>query len=109
MKYLFIFSIYIILSAYGLYKIKLANEYMSMGFVVGMACYFIGFIIWFYILKITPLSVAFPVAAGGLIIATTIFGVLLLNEAVDTYKIVGASLIIVGITFMSLAGDANGA
>jgi len=104
MKVFAVFVMYTLLSAYGLYKIKLSADYFDADFIVGFACYFSGFVIWFYILKITPLTIAFPVAAGALIIVTTLFGVVLLNEAVNMYKIFGALFIMAGIVLMSLGG-----
>jgi len=108
MRYVAIFTVYTFLSAFGLYKIKVAESYLDLHFLVGFSCYLAGFLIWFYILRITPLSVAFPVAAGLLMIATSLFGVLLLNEAYNFYKLVGGILIFAGIVFISISTRATG-
>lgn len=107
MKHFLIFIVYIFASAYGLYRIKLSTSFTDLHFFVGFGFYFAGFLIWFYILKITPLSVAFPIAAGGLILATTLIGVLFLNEGFGIYKLSGAALIIAGITFMAISMRLN--
>ena len=107
MKHILIFIFYIFTSAYGLYKIKLSTNYTDLHFLVGFGCYLTGFLIWLYILKITPLSVAFPIAAGGLILATTLIGVLWLNETIEVYKLAGAVLIIAGITCMAISMRQN--
>lgn len=108
MKHFLIFIFYIFASAYGLYRIKLSTNYTDLHFLIGFGCYFVGFLIWFYILRITPLSVAFPIAAGGLILATTLIGVFLLNESFGVYKLAGAVLIIAGITCMAISMRLNG-
>lgn len=108
MKYFVIFGTYVLFSTFGLYKIKVANDYLSPNFFLGCFFYLSGFFIWFYILKITPLSVAFPVAAGLLIVATTFTGIVFLDEALDLPKILGAGLITIGIIVLSLGSRTNG-
>ena len=68
MKYL-ILLVYATISSYGLYKLK-AEELLSLPFLIGFGFYGLGMLIWLGILRTTPISVAFPVAAGSLIIAT---------------------------------------
>lgn len=107
MKHFLIFIIYTFASAYGLYKIKLSANYTDLQFLIGFGFYFAGFLIWFYILRITPLSIAFPIAAGSLILATTLIGVLLLGESFGIYKLAGAVLIMAGITCMAISMRLN--
>ncbi|HQR11687.1 MAG TPA: EamA family transporter [Casimicrobiaceae bacterium] len=108
MKYLatlFVFVLYAALSTYGLYKIKAAPQILDPGFVVGFGAYGAGFLVWFYILRTTPLSLAFPVAAGTLILCTSLVGVLLLAEKANPLKLAGIVLIVVGIAMMFLGED----
>ena len=92
-----VIAIYALISAYGLYRIKAATEIVSFGFLIGCILYGSGFLIWIYILRILPLSVAFPLAAGSLLIATQLFGVLLLKEPVPIAHVAGVVLILIGV------------
>jgi len=97
MQNVVVFGIYILLSIYGLYKIKSSIIGFNTEFVVGFSSYVLGFLIWLYILKTNPLSVAFPVAAGSLIVATQIIGFLFLGERVNAVKELGVIFVLVGI------------
>lgn len=97
-----LFLAYIALSSYGLYKIKVAELIVSVSFAVGFTSYALGFLMWFYILRLYPLSLAFPIAAGGLIIATNLVGAIWLKEPYTALNIAGIVLIIVGMTMVYL-------
>ena len=108
MRYLaivFVFALYAALSTYGLYKIKAAPEILHPGFLVGFSAYAAGFLVWLYILRTTPLSLAFPVAAGTLILCTSLVGVLVLSERAHPLKLAGIALIVVGIVALFLGED----
>lgn len=98
-KYLIIFF-YSIISAYGLYRIKLSSLQLNTDLFVGSLCYGSGFIIWLVILKLLPLSVAFPAASSGLLIFTMLFGLFFLKESITLIQSAGILLIIVGIIFV---------
>jgi multidrug transporter EmrE-like cation transporter len=68
-----------------------------MGYIIGFIAYGFGFIIWLVILKMNPLSIAFPIASGALIIATQIVGIFFLNEKANWVQIIGILVIIGGI------------
>ncbi len=53
------------------------------------------------ILRLMPLSLAFPIAAGSLVLGTMLTGAFLLNETVSPIHIVGAVLILAGITLIA--------
>lgn len=97
MKNIFLYTVYAFISSLGLYKIKLSNMTLNVDLVLGGFCYIIGFLIWLVILKLNPLSTAFPLAASSLIIATQIFGYFLLGENISLSKIIGTTFIIIGI------------
>jgi multidrug transporter EmrE-like cation transporter len=108
MKYvanLSIFALYVFLSTYGLYKIKVAPKILHEVFFVGFAAYGAGFLVWFYSLRTTPLSVAFPVAAGALILCTTLVGIFLLAEKAQPLKLGGIALIVIGIVMLFVGED----
>lgn len=90
------FAVYLTTSAFGLYKLKQAAEIISATFFLGIACYVAGFLLWIVILRRLPLSVAFPVAAGSLIVASQFVGWWLLSESIDLTQVAGVFLVIVG-------------
>ena len=68
--------------------------------IIGGTCYIAGFIFWIGVLKILPLSIAYPsssIAYVGVIIASAVF----LSEPVTFFKIIGISLICLGVFFIS--------
>ena len=92
--------VYISTSSTGLYLLKSAEGWRTPSFVVGAGLYGAGFVLWLLILKRLPLSLAFPVASGGLIIATQLFGFFLLSERISQTHLAGIILIIVGIALL---------
>lgn len=50
-------------------------------------------------------SIAIPTIVSGTIVIALIFSVLVLNEVVGLYEIIGAGLIIGGIVFMFMGGS----
>lgn len=94
-------AIYIVISCLGLYLIKVADSWKTPTFIAGLGFYGVGAIIWLGILRLMPLSHAFPVAAGALVIGTMVVGVVFLSEVVSVWQGVGAVLIIAGITLIT--------
>jgi multidrug transporter EmrE-like cation transporter len=94
--------IYAAVSAYGLYLIKDASTLLSLRAGIGAVLYGGGFCIWIAMLRLFPLSIAFPVAAGSLIIATNLIARFLLGEAVLTSQTIGIALILGGIVLVSV-------
>lgn len=88
---------YAALSAGGLAAMK-AGKSPSPQYLAGFAAYGAAFAVWlFVILPSMPLSVAFPVSAGAIVLATLALGALVLGETLTPVKVVGALLIIAGI------------
>jgi multidrug transporter EmrE-like cation transporter len=92
-----LFVIYIITSCLGLYLIKAATHWKTVSFGTGFILYGMGAVLWMIILRFMPLSFAFPIAAGSLVIGTLLTGVIFLKEAVSTGHIFGSLIIILGI------------
>ncbi|TNC79611.1 MAG: hypothetical protein C9356_18360 [Oleiphilus sp.] len=88
---------YAAVSAYGLYLLKASEHWKSMTFVLGFGLYGAGFLIWIFILRMFPLSIAFPAAAGALILATQIAGIIYLKEPVHASAMAGIGFIAIGI------------
>ena len=97
-----LFLIYLITSCFGLYLIKAAAGWKTPAFFIGFILYGAGALFWMAILRFMPLSFAFPIAAGSLVIGTMLTGVFLLNETVTVFHVAGASLIIIGITLIAV-------
>jgi len=96
-----LFIIYIITSCFGLYLIKAADGWKTPAFAIGFVLYGAGAVIWMVILRLMPLSFAFPIAAGCLIIGTMLTGAYFLNETITSWHMVGALMIITGITLIA--------
>ena len=84
---------YIAVSVAGLTLIKFGGWKVLPGF----ALYGTGFAMWYWILTRLPLSRAFPVAAGGLIIGTQLAGWLILGEHLELRHVTGVALVLAGI------------
>jgi len=78
------------------------NIISSYTIIAGGLCYIGSFVVWLHVLKVLPLSIAYPAASIsyiGVIIASSVF----LNEPVNLFKVIGAALIIAGVFFISRA------
>jgi multidrug transporter EmrE-like cation transporter len=96
-----IFVIYVITSCSGLYLLKAAEGWKAPAFAIGFVLYAAGAVIWMVILRMMPLSFAFPIAAGSLMIGTTLTGFFLLSENVTVWHITGIFMIITGIVLIA--------
>ena len=100
-----LFVVYVAASCLGLYLLKAAPGWKSPGFVFGFLVYAAAAVLWLVILRLWPLSVAFPVAAGAFIIGTTAVGALMLQEQVSMLRICGAISILAGITMITWSSN----
>ena len=97
-----IFICYLASMLYGLYALKVYEVGCSLSYVFGLFVYVVGFMIWLVILKIYPLSLAFPIAAGALIVGTQLVGVLALGEKLVYMKTIGGVAMLIGIIMMTI-------
>jgi len=97
---------YTLLSVAGMALIKAAPALLSPRWLAGFALYVAGFIVWIgVILRLMPLSQAFPIAAGALMLGTQLAGWLVLKERLTPAHLAGAALIAVGVAVVSLAAQ----
>lgn len=68
---------------------------------VGAALYIASFLLWLAILSRSELSVAYPIAIGLTLCLTALAGWFILNEPVSALRIVGMSLIFLGIVVVT--------
>jgi len=102
-----IMLIYIMTSVSGLVFLKMSDgKLLSYVGGVGFVLYGCGFLIWYLILTRLSLSVAFPIAAGGLVVGTQIAGYFILKENLSLAHLIGVLLIIAGISFVA-SGEAQ--
>lgn len=94
------FIIYLFTSCSGLYLIKAAEGWRTAAFIIGFALWGMGALIWIALLRLTPLSFAFPIASGALTIGTMLTGVFFLSETVTIKHITGAAMIVSGIALI---------
>lgn len=97
----FLFIIYVVTSCSGLYFMKAAEGWKTPCFILGLALYGTGAFLWMGILRLFPLSFAFPIAAGSLVVGTTFIGVFFLHEAVSLWHLTGSFCIITGIALIA--------
>lgn len=95
-----LFTLYVVVSSFGLFKLKSASGFLSPDFLLGFTFYGIGFLIWYSVLTRLPLSVVFPIAAGSLVIATQVVGYLFLGETIRLVHASGIALILTGIVLI---------
>ena len=95
-----LFTLYVLVSSFGLFKLKSAGGFLSPDFLLGFAFYGAGFLIWYSVLTRLPLSVVFPIAAGSLVIATQIVGHLFLGETIRLVHAGGIAMILAGIVLI---------
>jgi len=89
---------YVLISVLGLHLLKAsAGTVLSLPFVLGLGCYGGGFALWYLLLTKLPLSTAFPLAAGALIIGTQLVGHAVLGEVLGPRHVLGVLLITIGI------------
>ncbi len=89
-------SLYLTLTLYGIYQIKLAG-FHELIFYVGFASYVASYGVWIVFMKLNPLSKAYAIAAGSLIIATQIIDYFVLNMPFASLQMIGITLIFIGI------------
>jgi len=97
-----IFVAYISVSLLGLYKLKSSAFGLNMAYMSGMAFYVAGFFLWLLVLRWYPLSIAFPLAAGTLIVGSQLVGIVSLSERYDGFSVLGVSLILAGIAVLGI-------
>jgi quaternary ammonium compound-resistance protein SugE len=98
-----ILAAFVVTSIAGLSLIKLAGSTFTPSGILGFALYVCGFLLWiFIILKSMPLSTAFPVAAGALILGSQVSGWLWLKESISPLHIVSVALIVAGIVMLGI-------
>jgi drug/metabolite transporter (DMT)-like permease len=70
--------------------------------IIGVLCYISGFLIWLNVLKILPLSIAYPSSSISYVLV--IFAsAIVLGEALNLFKLIGMACILVGVIFISRA------
>ncbi|MDX2289888.1 MAG: transporter [Hyphomicrobiaceae bacterium] len=70
--------------------------------ILALAIYGVATIVWVMVLRVTPLSLAYPFAALGFVIVPA-FAAFLFGEPLTTPYLVGAAMIVGGIIVISTA------
>ncbi len=94
-------SVYICMSTLGLVGMKTAGSFFAAKFIGSALLYLLAACMWVSILRSFPLSLAFPIASSGIIVATSIVGALYLHEEQSVSRLAGLVLMIVGIILVS--------
>ncbi|MFC5508373.1 SMR family transporter [Bosea massiliensis] len=96
-QHLLLLALYVGVSVSGLTLMKLRTELTDTMTWVGFALYGAGFGLWLLFLKRVPLSKAFPVAAGCLIIATQLCGWYFLKESISRSQMLGIAMMLLAV------------
>jgi multidrug transporter EmrE-like cation transporter len=62
---------------------------------------FVGSVGWVFVVERYPISSAFPVYIGSIVVFVTLGGVLLFNEILSFQKLIAMTLIIIGVYLVS--------
>src|SRR5262245_44792904 len=100
LQHLLLLAPYVSVSVAGLTLMKLRSELMDVVTWIGFVLYGAGFGLWLMFLKRVPLSKAFPVAAGCLIIATQVCGWYFLNEEINRTQMLGIGIMLVAVVLV---------
>ena len=74
---------------------------LQVPFDIGVVLYAFASIVWFRVIATEPLSIAYPVLVSLTFVAVTAGALIFFDESLDTRKIAGMLLIIVGIYLVS--------
>ncbi len=80
--------------------LELINAVFNPYVFIGLITYFLSAMIWIMALSKTDVSYAYPFASLAYVIVT-ILGYLILNETINTTRIIGVSVIILGVYVVS--------
>ena len=99
---------YTVVSVAGMVLIKAADHPVSIKGGMGLALYVAGFLLWIgVILRLMPLSQAFPIAAGALMVGTQLAGWFFLQEKIGTAQMAGVVLIMSGVFLVGMPTQGN--
>jgi len=70
--------------------------------LIGVFCYAVSFLLWINIIRIHDLSYIAPLATGLVTVLTFFVGILVFNEIVTTWKVLGLISIVLGVACMNL-------
>jgi drug/metabolite transporter (DMT)-like permease len=75
---------------------------LSPPFFLGILLYFVSSFLWFYIIAIEPISIAYPVLVSVVFFLITIGAAIFLGEVLSMLRLIGLILIIGGLFIVSL-------
>lgn len=74
--------------------------FLNIPLLGGLFCYGLSLIFWLYVLSKMELSKAYPMVSLGYVV-TLLLGYIFLNEPLSLSKILGVSLIMIGVYFVT--------
>lgn len=83
----------------GLLQI-IARMFLNPWVVGGLGLYFLGALVWLFVLSRAEVSYAYPFVSVGVIL-TMILGFLVFGEHIGPSRMLGAALIVTGIVFVA--------
>ena len=70
--------------------------------LLGIFCYMGSFLLWLTIVRDNDLSYIFPIVTGLVTVLTFVSGLILFNETISVWKVLGLALTITGIIIMQI-------
>jgi len=111
-----LFAAYTIFSVSGMVLVKYAAPLLKAALaagsgvagpgsmvVTGATMYVAGFLLWMLILVREPLTIAYPIAVGLTMLFSTLCAGLFLRESVTWYSVLGALLVLAGVSLLAKA------
>ena len=85
--------------ANGTLLIKASHAISSWAIWGGLLCYGLSLVLWLYVLSMMDLSKAYPLVSLGYVF-TLMIGYFILNEPVNIYRVIGVTMIMMGVIFV---------
>lgn len=70
-------------------------------FDVGVLFYALASLVWFHIISIEPLSIAYPLLVSLTFVFVTLGAIFIFHESLNTMKLIGIAVILIGIFILS--------
>ena len=90
-----------LLNAGGIYQVKAASGYYTWGFVAGALVFGLGVSVWFYMLRVYPISILIPLSGAIGMVLAQLMGVFWFNETLNWVQITGTVFIVLGMALVS--------
>ena len=90
----------------GVFGLRFSNGFtLPIPTTIALASFTLALFLVSRVMKTLPVSIAYPVWAGGGTAGTTILGVLLLGEEVNSTKVIGVLFVVFGVILVNATSN----